>query len=161
MTPSAGVVMFMLLGMSAQFVAYDLVWRRERFPLTGDGSAISVSIATLLIDVFCTTIFVYTAHINMTWSTTILSWSFWPFVVGLALQMSSDKIKADFKAVGSAGREDKILDRGPWSLIRNPNYTGFHLWKIAMGVATFGWLPGLIWGAVAIPPTVQKSREAG
>jgi hypothetical protein len=70
---------------SIQFTFYNILRRRERLPLTGDGGALKVSIVLFLIDVVHVRLYLYTSALNPTWNISIFRVTPLFFVSGLAI----------------------------------------------------------------------------
>ncbi|PVH80911.1 hypothetical protein DL98DRAFT_654360 [Cadophora sp. DSE1049] len=143
---------------SLMFTHYTLLFRREYFPLTGDGGSLSVSSAVSVIDIVQVLLYTHTSVYNPTWCEGLFRWGVLGVVLGVGGQWWSDWVKHCFKMRTSSsssmekdkreGKSKKVLQSGPWSLVRHPNFTGFLLWKTALGCMLGGWAFGglVFWG---------------
>lgn len=151
---------------SAMFIHYTLLFRREYFPLRGDGGSMSVSSAVSVIDIVQILLYTHTTVYNPTWSEGLFRWCVWMVVGGVAGQWWCDWVKHCFKVkkqthpqtqtvdiakINENGKEKqvrRVLTTGPWSLVRHPNFTSFLLWKAALGCMLGGWVLGALvfWG---------------
>jgi protein-S-isoprenylcysteine O-methyltransferase Ste14 len=124
------------------FVAYYLLWRREKLPLTGQGGSFQLTTQINLTDVIHAVLYVYTASRNPTWSPRLFSLTFPPFLIGLTLQAVSEHQKYLFRK--DKKNEGKVLRSGIWGFVRHPNFLGFTIWRVAFGTAAGGWGFGLM-----------------
>ena len=122
------------------FIAYTALWRRERFPMTGQGGSLQVTTQVNLVDVMHSLLFVYLASKNPTWSPALLRWMPVPFVFGLILHVWSDHSKYLFRK--DARNKGKVYTGGPWGVVRHPNFLGFTIWRTAFATAAGGWAFG-------------------
>lgn len=143
---TSAMIYLMMLGVSVQFCVYFMVWRRELLPMTGDGAAITTTLAAIVIDFFHLLAFYYLGERNPTWNAGIFRWMPLMFWIGLPIQFASDQSKHNFKE--NPKNQGKVIQQGLWSIVRAPNYTGFILWRTAQSVATLGWVLGLGFGYV-------------
>jgi protein-S-isoprenylcysteine O-methyltransferase Ste14 len=125
---------------SFSFAMYNIVWRRERFPLTGQGGSIQVTTQVNLVDVVHAILFVYTASANPTWSPTAFRWTPIVFAIGLGLHVAADHSKYLFRQ--DPRNKDRVYTGGVWSLVRHPNFLGFAIWRTAFATAAGGWAFG-------------------
>lgn len=126
---------------SFSFAAYNLIWRRERFPLQGQGGSFQVTTQVNLIDVLHQLIFVYSASQNPTWSPTTFKWTPAVFCLGIILHIWSDHSKYLFRR--DARNKGKVYTGGPWGVVRHPNFLGFTIWRVAYATAAGGWAFGV------------------
>lgn len=128
---------------SSIFITHFLAWRRERFPLSGDGNALSISAISFAMDAVLNLLHLYTASRNPTWSSGLAGWMLPPTVLCALVEIWTMQQKRAFKK--DPKNNGKILDAGLWGVVRNPNYIFSHMWRFTQGVALFGW-PGLLFG---------------
>ncbi|PVH79944.1 hypothetical protein DL98DRAFT_515827 [Cadophora sp. DSE1049] len=122
------------------FIAYTALWRRERFPMTGQGGSLQVTTQVNLVDIVHSILFAYLASKNPTWSPTLFRWMPVPFIFGLILHVWSDHSKYLFRK--DARNKGKVYMGGPWSVVRHPNFLGFTIWRTAFATAAGGWAFG-------------------
>lgn len=124
------------------FVAYNLLWRREKLPLTGQGGSLQITTQVNLTDILHVIIYIYTASLNPTWSPTLLSYTALPFLIGLTLHAVSDHQKYLFRK--EERNQGKVLRSGVWAFVRHPNFLGFTIWRVAFAAAVGGLGLGLV-----------------
>lgn len=122
------------------FIAYNTLWRRERFPMRGQGGSLQVTTQVNLIDVLHSVLYVYTASQNPTWSPSYFKWTPIAFFIGLVLHVWSDHGKYLFRK--DARNKGKVYTGGLWGIIRHPNFLGFTIWRTAFATAAGGWAFG-------------------
>jgi protein-S-isoprenylcysteine O-methyltransferase Ste14 len=125
---------------SFSFTAYNLLWRREKLPLTGQGGSLQITTQVNLTDIMHGLLFVYTASRNPTWSPTVFSFTPIVFLVGFALHVTADHSKYLFRK--DKRNKGKVLRSGVWGLVRHPNFLGFTIWRVAFATAVGGWAFG-------------------
>lgn len=151
---TSALVYLMFLGVGIQFCTYTLLWRRELFPMTGDGSAITTTLAATIIDMVYNLIFFYFSERNPTWTVSMFRWMPIAFFIGLPIQFAADHQKHLFKE--NPKNKNEVLQSGLWGLVRAPNYTGFMIWRVAQSFACLGWVGGLFFGYA----NLQAYRDA-
>ncbi|KAK0117486.1 hypothetical protein ONS95_011826 [Cadophora gregata] len=122
------------------FIAYSSLWRRERFPMTGQGGSLQVTTQVNLVDIMHSILFVYLVSNNPTWSASLFRWMPVPFVFGLILHVWSDHSKYLFRK--DSRNKGKVYTSGPWGVIRHPNFLGFSIWRTGFATAAGGWAFG-------------------
>lgn len=125
---------------SISFTFYNTLWRRERFPLTGQGGALQVATQVQATDFFHAILFRYAAS-NPTWSPTLFKYYPTVFILGLGLHCLADHQKYVFRS--RKENKGKVLQSGVWSVVRHPNFLGFTMWRFAFATACGGWVFGL------------------
>jgi protein-S-isoprenylcysteine O-methyltransferase Ste14 len=119
------------------FTAYNLLWRGEKLPLTGQGGAVQITTQVNITDAFHGLIFIYTAVRNPTWSPRVFAFTPIIFLLGFALHVAADHSKYLFRKDRS--NRGKVLRSGVWGVVRHPNFLGFTIWRVAFAVAVGGW----------------------
>ncbi|KAH7381117.1 hypothetical protein BKA64DRAFT_228881 [Cadophora sp. MPI-SDFR-AT-0126] len=138
--PYPAIIFFGATLPTFSFIAYTALWRRERFPLTGQGGSLQVTTQVNVVDLIHSILFVYLASRNGTWSPALFRFMPVPFVIGLILHVWSDHSKYLFrKDVRNMG---KVYIGGPWGVVRHPNFLGFTIWRTAFAMAAGGWAFG-------------------
>ncbi|KAG8531747.1 ATP-dependent Lon protease pim1 [Bacidia gigantensis] len=135
----------LLLGVtlpSLSFTAYNLLWRRERLPMTGQGGSVQITTQVNLIDAVHALLFVYLAARNPTWSPQLFRWTPIPFVFGWVLHVLADHSKYLFRK--DQRNRGKVYTGGVWGLVRHPNFLGFTIWRVAFASASGGWAFGML-----------------
>jgi hypothetical protein len=94
---------------SLSFAAYNLLWRRERLPLKGQGGSYQITTQVNLTDIVHGFLYVYTASFNPTWSPTLFSYTIIPFIIGLVLHVTADHSKYLFR------KDPKNKEKGTFS----------------------------------------------
>ncbi|KAF6241060.1 hypothetical protein HO173_000854 [Letharia columbiana] len=141
--PSYSAMVFLGVALpSVTFIMYNTVWRREKFPMSGQGGSIQVTTQVNLFDSIHAPLFVYLASRNPTWSPTIFEWTPIFFVAGLSLHFLADHSKYLFRK--DAKNRGKVYTGGVWGLVRHPNFLGFTIWRTAFATAAGGWGFGLL-----------------
>lgn len=125
---------------SFSFAAYNLLWRREKLPLTGQGGSFQITTQVNLTDIMHGILFLYTASRNPTWSPAIFSFTPIVFILGFALHIIADHSKYLFRK--DKRNKGKVLQNGVWGLVRHPNFLGFTIWRVAFATAAGGWAFG-------------------
>ncbi|KAK9354951.1 hypothetical protein V1523DRAFT_406416 [Lipomyces doorenjongii] len=125
---------------SFSFALYNALWRRERFPMTGQGGSIHVTTMVNFVDILHTLIFVYSAACNPTWSGDLVRWTPSVLLLGIVLHVVADHSKYLFR--GDRRNDGRVLSSGVWGLVRHPNYLGFTIWRVAFATAAGGWAFG-------------------
>jgi steroid 5-alpha reductase family enzyme len=127
---------------SFSFGLYNALWRREHFPMTGQGGAVQVTTQVNFLDVLHAIIFVYTAARNPTWSGDVVRWTPPVFLLGIILHVVADHSKYLFRR--DRRNDGKVFSSGVWRLVRHPNYLGFTIWRVAFATAAGGWAFGAL-----------------
>jgi protein-S-isoprenylcysteine O-methyltransferase Ste14 len=127
---------------SISFSFYNTLWRREKFPLLGQGGSFQVTTQVNMMDVMHAFLFFYTASRNPTWSPTIFTYTPVLFILGLSLQVLADHSKYLFRK--DPKNKGKVLHSGVWGIVRHPNFLGFTIWRVAFATAAGGWAFGLL-----------------
>jgi protein-S-isoprenylcysteine O-methyltransferase Ste14 len=125
---------------SFSFIMYNTIWRREKFPLLGQGGSIQVTANVNLIDTMHAVLFVYLASRNPTWDPSLFRWMPLVFTLGLGLHIFADHSKYLFRK--DERNRGKVYTGGVWGVVRHPNFLGFYIWRVAFGTAAGGWAFG-------------------
>ena len=139
--PSYSALIFLGAALpSISFSVYNLVWRRESFPMTGQGGSLQVTSQVNFVDILHAVLFVYWASRNPTWSAALFRWSILPFIFGLSLHVIADHSKYPFRK--KPKNKGQVYTGGVWSVVRHPNFLGFLIWRVAFASAAGGWAFG-------------------
>ena len=146
LSPPATVIFLYGTLPSISFIAYNLLWRRERLPLTGQGGAIGITAQVNFIDLLQLMLFVYGASRNPTWSAVVFQYTTIAFLVGFTLHTVADHTKYLFRK--EKRNDGRVMRSGVWGIVRHPNFLGFTIWRLALGTAAGGWGFALAEGAM-------------
>lgn len=154
--PSFSSLIFLSILMNSIVFAFaNTLWRRERFPMTGQGGGLVISAQVQIVDLVHILLFVYTSSLNPTWSPALFRWMPLFIFSGEALQFVADHSKYLFRQ--NPWNDGKIYTGGLFNFVRHPNFLGFFVWRVAFATACGGLILGVAVFAMFVNLFVQTS----
>jgi protein-S-isoprenylcysteine O-methyltransferase Ste14 len=135
--PGAAILFTEMVIVGTSFILYAWFWRRERLPILGLGAnALFQSFGVGMVDFAHILFYVYGPSLKSKYESDLFGILVYVFIFGIILHQSSDAIKFKFKI--EKNNIGKVIDHGPWSIVRHPNFVGFWIWRAAFTIQSGG-----------------------